>query len=186
MTVRTERPRSLNRLRSLNTTGLLVGVAVLIVALAVAGYVIMRWLTAPSSPGEATFTAGAATTTTEASQFCDVHVVECRSNPTASAVLRVPAGTPLEVTVPAAVASTPWQLAFSFRDASGAQQQGRSPVFGPDARSTFTLILPGAPGAPPAQLESAEVQQYGARLSEGQQGVQFSTRATWVLSVDDR
>ena len=36
------------------------------------------------------------------------------------------------------------------------------------------------------QLESAEVQQYGARISQGPNGLEFATRATWVLSVDDR
>jgi len=86
------------------------------------------------------------------------------------------------VTVPEDVASTPWQVAFTFRDAAGAVQQGRSPVFAPGTTPTFTLVLPAAAD----QLESAEVQQYGARISQGPNGLEFATRTTWVLSIDDR
>ena len=117
-----------------------------------------------------------------ASQFCDVQVTECGADPEAAGVLRVPPNTPLAVTVPEEVASTPWQVAFTFRDAAGAVQQGRSPVFAPGTTPTFTLVLPAATD----QLESAEVQQYGARISQGPNGLEFATRATWVLSVDDR
>jgi hypothetical protein len=55
-------------------------------------------------------------------------------------------------------------------------------LFGQTASPTFTLVLP----TPTAQLQSAEVQQYGARISQGPNGLEFATRATWVLSVDDR
>lgn len=173
----------LTRLRSARRTTLLVAATVLVVLLAVGGYFLVSAFSGPSSPGEVTFAAGAASASTDASQYCDVGVTECGSDPTASAVLKVPAGTSLQVTVPDAVAATPWQVAFTFRDAAGAQQQGRTPVFPPGARSTFTLAVPGTP---PGQLESAEVQQYGAKLSQGPDGLQFSTRSTWVLSVDDR
>ena len=60
-----------------------------------------------SGEGEVTFAAGAASASTDASQYCDVGVTECGSDPTASAVLKVPAGTSLQVTVPDAVAATP-------------------------------------------------------------------------------
>ena len=35
-------------------------------------------------------------------------------------------------------------------------QRGRTPVFAPNARSVYSLLVPG----PPVQLESAEVQQF--------------------------
>lgn len=168
-----------------NRTWLLIGASVLVVVLVIAGFFLVRWLTAPSSPGQVSFTAAGTTARTEASQFCDVAVTRCGADPSASAVLRVPRGTPLEVGVPGEVAAAPWQIVFAFRDATGATQQGRSPVFAPGSRSAFTLVLPGSPGRP-GQLQSAEVQQYGTRLTDGPQGVQFTTRTTWVLSVDDR
>ncbi|PVZ13197.1 DUF2771 family protein [Actinomycetospora cinnamomea] len=168
-------------MRTLSRRTVLVGVAVLAVV-TVTVVLIVRATAGPSSPGDVTFAAGGAGATVGASQFCDVQVTECGDDPDAVAVLRVPPNTPLTVTVPEEVTSTPWQVAFTFRDAAGAVQQGRSPVFAPGTAPGFTLVLP----APSDQLTSAEVQQYGARISQGPNGLEFATRATWVLSVDDR
>lgn len=169
-------------LRSLSRRTLVVGAVVLVAVVAVVVVLVVRATAGPSSPGDVTFAAGGATATVGASQFCDVQVTECGDDPEATAVLRVPPNTPLTVTVPEEVARTPWQLAFTFRDPTGATQQGRSPVFAPGTTPSFTLVLPAAPD----QLTSAEVQQYGARISQGPNGLEFATRATWVLSVDDR
>jgi hypothetical protein len=162
-------------------TQVLLGLAVLVVV-AVVVVLVVRATAGPTPPGDVTFGAGGASVEVGASQFCDVQVTECGSDPEASGVLRVPPNTPLTVTVPEEVAGTPWQLAFTFRDTAGAVAQGRSPVFAPGTSPAFTLVLP----APADQLESAEVQQYGARISQGPNGLEFATRATWVLSVDDR
>jgi hypothetical protein len=166
--------------RALSRRGALIAAAVLVVVVVVVVVLVVRATSGPSSPGDVTFAAGGASTSVGASQFCDVQVTECDADPEAVAVLRVPANTPLAVTVPEEVASTPWQVAFTFRDATGAVQQGRSPVL--TEAPGFTLVLPAAPD----QLQSAEVQQYGARITEGPEGLEFATRSTWVLSVDDR
>jgi len=167
--------------RTLSRRTVLIGAAVLVVVVVVV-VLVARATAGPSSPGDVVFAAGGQSATAGASQFCDVHVTECAADPEAVAVLPVPPNTPLAVTVPEEVASTPWQLAFTFRDAAGATQRGRSPVFAPGTAPGFTLVLPAASD----QLTSAEVQQYGARISEGPNGLEFATRATWVLSVDDR
>lgn len=169
-------------MRSLSRRTVVVGAVLLVAVVAVVVVLVVRATAGPSSPGDVTFAAGGATAAVGATQFCDVQVTECGDDPEATAVLRVPPNTPLAVTVPEEVASTPWQLAFAFRDTAGAIQQGRSPVFAPGTAPSFTLVLP----APTDQLESAEVQQYGARISQGPNGLEFATRATWVLSVDDR
>lgn len=174
---------ALDRARALpRRTVVVVGLA-LVVVVAVVVVLVVRATAGPSSPGDVVFAAGGVTATVGASQFCDVQVTECGDDTEAQAVLRVPPNTPLVVTVPESVATTPWQLAFTFRDGGGAVEQGRSPVlFGASAGPSFTLVLP----TPGAQLQNAEVQQYGARMSQGPDGLQFATRATWVLSVDDR
>ncbi|MDD7942893.1 DUF2771 family protein [Actinomycetospora lutea] len=169
-------------MRSLSRRTVVIGAVLLVVVVAVVVVLVVRATAGPSSPGDVTFAAGGATATVGASQFCDVQVTECGDDPEANAVLRVPPNTPLTVTVPEEVVSTPWQLAFTFRDPAGAIQQGRSPVFAPGTTPSFTLVLPVATD----QLESAEVQQYGARISQGPNGLEFATRSTWVLSVDDR
>ena len=111
-------------------TQVLLGVAVLVVV-AVVVVLVVRATAGPSSPGDVVFGAGGVRVEVGASQFCDVQVTDCGSDPEAAGVLRVPPNTPLTVTVPEEVASTPWQVAFTFRDAAGAVQQGRSPVFAP-------------------------------------------------------
>lgn len=169
-------------MRTLSRRTLVIGVAVLVVAVVVAVVLIVRATSGPSSPGDVVFGAAGASATVGASQFCDVQVTECGDDPDANAVLRVPPNTPLTVGVPEEVAGTPWQVAFTFRDATGAVQQGRSPVFAPGTTPSYTLVLPD----PADQLSSAEVQQYGARITQGPNGLEFATRAIWVLSVDDR
>ena len=169
-------------MRTVSRRTLLVGGAVLLVVVVVVVVLVVRANAGPSSPGDVTFGAGGATTAVGASQFCDVQVTECGDDPDANAVLRVPPNTPLTVAVPEEVVGTPWQIAFAYRDAGGAVVQGRSPVFPPGTTPTYTLVLPD----PADQLTSAEVQQYGARISQGPNGLEFATRTTWVLSVDDR
>lgn len=151
--------------------GLAVVIAVVVVLVVTSG---------PSSPGEVTFAAAGSDVTADPTVYCDVGVTDC-SDPDADAVvtLAAPPGTDVAVTVPSGVASTPWQLAFTYRDADGSEQSGRSPVFAPGSRSLFTLTLPDAR----AQLERVEVQQYGAKLVQNAEGLAFSTRSTWVLTV---
>ncbi len=138
--------------------------------------VLVLTLSGPSSPGAVVFAAGRAQVSADPTVYCDVGVTTCEKQD-AIVRLAVPPGTPLSVTVPPAVASTPWQVAFTFRDATGAEQNGRSPVFAPGGRAGYALILPD----PAGRLERAEVQQYGALIVPTPEGPGFSTRSTWVL-----
>lgn len=156
-------------------------IAVLAAALVVAAVVtVLVVASGPSSPGEVTFAAAGREATTGPSQWCDVGVTECEDDPGTLARLAVPPGTPLTVTVPEDVLSTPWQVVFSVRDAAGAEQRGRSEVRPPGSPATYTLTLPSAG----MTLDSVEVQQYGARMADGPEGPGFVTRSTWVLGVD--
>ena len=151
--------------------GLVVIVAVVVVLVLTSG---------PSSPGDVTFRAGAADVTASPTAWCDVEVTDCDDDAGAVATLPVPPGVGLSVTVPEEVGQTPWQVAFTYRDAAGAVQDGRSPIFvGAAARSGYTLVLPDAG----SRLVRAEVQQYGARLVDTPAGPGFSTRSTWVLTA---
>ena len=150
--------------------------AVLVVAVVV---VVLVATSGPSSPGDVTFRTATGEAAAGPTAWCDVAVTECESDAGAVVSLGVPAGTDLGVTVPDDVAATPWQVAFRFRDAAGTVQDGRSPVFAPNARTEFTLVLPD----PAGRLVSAEVQQYGARLVDTPAGPGFSTRSSWVLTA---
>ena len=133
-------------------------------------------------PPRVTFTAAGTTVVAGPTQLCDVQVSNCHADPKAAVVLRVPPGQPLQVSVPKAVSETPWLVVFGYRTKAGEQVNARSDVFPSNQRQAYTLTLPAAD----AQLQTVEVQQLGGTLIPGDDGVDFPTRGTWVLSVDDR
>jgi hypothetical protein len=146
------------------------------------GAVMVAGCSEPAPPPEVTFAADGSTVTARPTQYCDVNVQDCQADPKAAVTLRVPPGQPLEVSVPGSVSEAPWQVVFRYRSKDGTSAQARSTVFAAGERSAYTLRLPEEQ----AQLETVEVQQFGAAMVPREDGVDFATRATWVLSVDDR
>lgn len=131
-------------------------------------------------PPRVTFGAGATSVVAGPAQYCNLEFTDCANDAAAPVELPVPVGTVLQVGVPDEISATPWQVIFTYRDAAGAQSDGRSPVFGPDERSDYPLQLP----APTDRLLTAQVQQYGpppqANPTTGE--IEFPIRASWVLS----
>jgi hypothetical protein len=136
---------------------------------------------AEQPPPQVTFAAGQASAVARPAQYCDLKLTECTTDPAAPVALAVPPGTPLQVTVPPEIAEAPWQVVFSYADAAGTPVDERSPVFGPDERTEWTLEL----GTPTERLLTAEVQQYGpppqANPDTGE--IDFPIRASWVLTA---
>jgi uncharacterized protein DUF2771 len=153
---------------------------------AVGALVVLGYLTGCSDPTDepprVTFAAAGGTVTAGPTQYCDIQVQDCQADPDAAVALKVPPGETLEVSVPGAVSEAPWQVVFRYRAPDGTRTQARSNVFAAGQRSDYTLELPVAD----AQLETVEVQQFGTAMVPREDGVDFATRATWVLSVDDR
>ncbi|MFN2495264.1 MAG: DUF2771 family protein [Pseudonocardiaceae bacterium] len=130
----------------------------------------------PPAP-EVTFSVDGRSAQTGPLRYCDVELTECEAADSAVAVLTVPTGHPVQISVPESVAETPWQVVFRYRK-DGAQAGGRSEVFSPGARQEYTLQVPEA-GA----LETLEVQQFGApEVANGESN--FRIRAVWVLAVE--
>jgi hypothetical protein len=155
-----------------------VWIAVVAIVVVVAGVVVALVLTSgPDSPGAVTFAADGQTRDAQPTVYCDVEVTDCRNDPSAVVGLPLPPGTAVDVTVPDAVLATPWQVAFTYVDETGAQQSGRSQVFPPNGRAQFRLSLPD----PRWRLQRVEVQQFGASETVTAQGSLFSTRSTWLL-----
>ncbi|MFD0206364.1 MULTISPECIES: DUF2771 family protein [Saccharothrix] len=139
---------------------------------------------APTAP-EVTFYADGKTINVKPSQYCDLQSENCDVNADAVGVLRVRPGKPVQISVPGDLAESAWSVKFTYRNAQGEQQEPlRSKLFTERApKYAYTLVLPN----PDDQLESIEVQQYGARIEAGTAGAfDFVARATWVLSIDDR
>jgi Protein of unknown function (DUF2771) len=127
---------------------------------------------------QVTFTAAGIVAAAKPAQYCDDKVTQCAQDPAAVVRLRVPAGTPVRVEVPAEVASAPWHVVFSYRRPSGEQVEGRSELFRPDRQRDYTLVLP----EPADVLSTAQVQQFGIRPIADERGaVSFPIRASWVL-----
>lgn len=134
-----------------------------------------------AEPPQVTFAAGPATTAARPTQYCNLEFTDCRNDGAAPVGLAVPPGTPVLITVPDEIAQTPWQVVFSYRDATGAPVDERSPVFAPGDASSYDLALPAAAD----RLLTAQVQQYGPPpQSNAETGeIEFPIRATWVLTV---
>ena len=155
-----------------------VWIAVVAVVVVVAATVTALVLTSgPDSPGDVTFGADGRSVTASPTVYCDVMVTDCENEPTDVVTLPLPPGAAVDVTVTDAVLATPWQVAFTYVDETGAQQSGRSQLFAPNARGQFHLALPD----PRWRLQRVEVQQFGASEQVTAQGSLFSTRSTWVL-----
>lgn len=158
-----------------------------LVGLLVVATVLLTGCTAPEP--EVTFYADRTASRVGPTQYCDAEINNCAAHPTAAAVLRVPPGKALQISVPSEVAGAPWQLAFRYRDQTGREQDERTKVFSPaEKQLSYVLRLPN----PADQLETAEVQEFGVGLLAPQSGdpssggFDFVIRGTWVLSVDDR
>lgn len=135
---------------------------------------------APSEP-QVTFYSHGSSVNVHPARYCDANGENC-SPPPQDPVgnLTVPDDAPLQVSVPGEVASTPWQIAFTYRDKQGNQHDGRSSVFAPDERFAYTLRLP--PDG--VSFEHVEVQQFSAVLSAGNEGgVEFGIAGSWLLDT---
>ena len=131
-------------------------------------------------PPMVTFATDATVVQARPTQYCDLKLRDCASDAKAPVRLLVPPGASLRVQVPDTVATTPWVVVFSYRDATGAQSDARSKVFAPNERRDYTLELP----APTDQLVTAQVQQYGPPPEAAPNGeLQFPVRSSWVLNV---
>ncbi|MEU4446337.1 DUF2771 family protein [Actinosynnema sp. NPDC050801] len=139
---------------------------------------------APTDP-EVTFYADGEAINVRPSQYCDLRSENCDVDPDAVGVLRVRPGYPVQISVPGDLADTAWSVKFTYRNAQGQPQEPlRSKLFTErDPKYAYTLVLPN----PDDQLESVEVQQYGARIEASTTGAfDFVARGTWILSIDDR
>ncbi|MGO1051064.1 DUF2771 family protein [Crossiella sp. CA198] len=137
----------------------------------------------PVGPPEVTFFAASKSIAAKPTQYCDVKVENCQADPKAAAVLRVPKGQEVTISVDPRIGQTPWQVVFRYRQPDNGRIDGRSEVFAPNKQLAYTLKLPEAT----SQLETIEVHQFGAAISANTEGgVSFGTRGTWVVSVDDR
>jgi hypothetical protein len=137
-----------------------------------------------SAAGEpqVTFSADGRSATARPTQYCNLEFSDCHNDAEAPVSLRVPPGTPVRVSVPKEISSTPWLIVFTTVATDGTRTDGRTPLFTPAAPTdTYELTLP----QPTDRLLTAQVQQLGAppQADEDGGGIDFPARGTWVLTT---
>lgn len=143
-------------------------------------------LTACTAPlPEITFYGNRATDTTSPSLWCHIDAearnVACDVDRAeqGAAQLALKPDQPVQISVPKEVARAPWTVLFQYKDAAGAEQEGRTAIFGPGERHTWTLRLPEG-----SQLLRAEVQSGLVPIAAEGSGVDYLVLRSWILLVD--
>ena len=98
------------------------------------------------------------TVSTQPSAYCDIQVTKCYATDRSVQTLRVPAGSPLQISVPDDVANAAWVVLFKYTDANGKEQQARSPLFKASTQYAYTLTGP----TPSDQITAVQVEIVGA------------------------
>jgi hypothetical protein len=129
-------------------------------------------------PDVAFFSAGQ-TVNTAPTQYCDTGLSSCEQSAQAGASLAVPAGSPLQISVPSDVADSTWVVVFKYKDDGGQEVQARSDVFADGSQYAYTLKLP----SPSDQLEVAQVQQIGGVTQDASGELQYVTSGVWALTA---
>ncbi|WP_007024944.1 DUF2771 family protein [Saccharomonospora iraqiensis] len=152
-----------------------------------AGAAVLAGCSAPAPP-EVTFYADGESVRAEPWRYCDAQVTSCESHGERP-VLDVRAGEPVQISVPADVAETPWLVNVQYTDSAGTVRPIRQEVFTPGERHAYTAV----PQAPAEQLLVVEVQQLGGAYAADAQGnpivdesgrPQLVARAVWALRID--
>ena len=118
--------------------------------------------------------------------YCDVLVKEC-DQAAGPASLPVRPGMPVQVSIPGAVAETPWTVTVQYRTAGGAVRYTHE-TFTDGKQYAYTADPPGAGN----RILVVEIQQLGAAYAANQQGTpaldpagnpQLVARGVWSLQV---
>jgi hypothetical protein len=149
-------------------------------ALLAAGCLVL--LSACSVPDpDITFFSSGRTVTAKPLQYCDLDEEHCQANGDASVSLSVIAGEPVQVSAPAEVAGSPWQVAARYRDASGSEYVSCSPLFTAGDQYAYTVHAPHGGD----QLVLIEVYQASATIVALPNGdIATPIRGTWVLTAN--
>jgi hypothetical protein len=115
-------------------------------------------------------------------QYCDITGLHnCQANGGATAVVSVPDGQIVQVSAPESVASTPWQVAAEYHNASnGSSYVACSPLFPANQRYAYSVRPPSGD-----QLVVIVIYQTSnSAVATANGGFAFLIRGTWVLTND--
>jgi hypothetical protein len=126
-------------------------------ALIAGGVFALTACSAPAAP-DVTFFADGHAVDAQPLIHCDVRVQKCQQAKNATVTLKVRPGKPVQISVPSAVAKTPWLVNVQYTNANGELQPVQQKVF----TSGNTYSYTATPPAPDDQLVVVEIQQISA------------------------
>ncbi len=154
-------------------------------SIAVAAALLLSGCTAPLP--DVTFYGGRTTVAADPSLWCAADAagskVDCRvaKGDGDAPRLTVAKGHAVSVNLPATLGAAPWVVLFQYRDAAGATQDARGPLFAAGARQDYILRPPSATD----QLVRVEVQSGLTPIATASgSGVDYAAMRTWVLVID--
>lgn len=148
-------------------------------ALSVVGGLILLSACSVPDPSITFFSSGASVAVAPI-QYCDINEEHCQADGTAVRSLAVTSGKPVQISAPAQVANSPWQVAARFTDATGTQYVACSPLFQPGVQFAWTVH----PQHTRDRLVLIEVYQASATLEQLPNGdLETPIRGTWVLTA---
>lgn len=151
---------------------------IVLVALAAGGLGLVSACSVPDP--RISFFADGTTVSAMPIQYCDIQEQNCRANGGAPVSLAVRDDRPVQISAPAEVARSPWQVAARYRGRDGGEFVACSPLFAAGSRFAYTVNSPRSGAA----LVLIEVYQASGTLIETPDGeVQTPIRGTWVLTA---
>lgn len=151
----------------------LVVVALMVVA---AGLAAVVWkLVDEAEPQRPTITAYAhgRMVTAEPTQHCNINLEECIDNPIT--MIDVPAGYPLQLSLPAEITNAPWRLIAVYGDRRSGQTFLDGVMFEPGRQRAVTV-----PSDPSTQLLGIEIQLPSAVIDEAGEPI---AHAVWAIQT---
>ncbi|MQA07319.1 MAG: DUF2771 family protein [Pseudonocardiaceae bacterium] len=179
-----DRPRPARPSRAAATARSLASITVrpvLPISLATAGLLLAGC--GQPAPPEVTFYSWGQSIVADPQLYCQPEFNECQQDRKAAARLRVPAGEPLQISVPAEVADAPWVAVFRYRKPDGKRgPESRTPLFEAGSRHAYTLRPPGGGD----QLTEVQIHRVVGLQPPARPGgdMQFVSDATWALRTE--
>lgn len=147
----------------------IVGAVLAVTAIAFAAVMIpLIQHTTKADPAVTAFAYGR-TITVEPYKYCDIHVQSCHDGTPAN--MDIPAGQPVQLSLPKAISDGPWRLLTIYRDTNG-QPVGHDHFYSP---GTTAVTVPSYNNMPIAVIE---IQQPSALVD--QSGLPY-TRSVWSI-----
>lgn len=158
--------------RTKKTIALLV-VVLLVVAAGLAAVVWKLVDSAEPTPPTVTAFAHGTTVTAEPTQHCNIYLEDCVEHPIT--MLDVPAGYPLQLSLPAEISDAPWRLIAVYGDLQTGQTFLDGVMFESGAQRAVTV-----PSDPTVQLLGVEIQLPSAVVDEAGEPI---AHAVWAIQT---